>query len=432
MKWHSFTLDLSKLRKLVQHSAAMLKTMGTLVLCTFLFFLLIGLATFANSKLDRAPVSPVKGWAAAISNAFFIDAMGLEIPHLQKDPATSSFSGPSMFHFAFRLLTDVNLKDPRTFLAREVPGLGADKAILLRKPSGSGDDLIGPEDYTPSQNTGKGQSGDGGSSSPNGAGPAASSPPNPADSPHPGDSPDSSPGGAESTPQPSGSPEQAADEKLVLIYSSHNRESYLPELPGVTDPDKAYSSKTNVTRVGARLAQQLEKRGVGAISSNTDYTSVVKNFNYLYSYKYSNKTVKEAFATHPEIQFVFDIHRDSLKRSKTTIEIDGKSYAQIYFIIGQRNPHWQKNEDFASRIHELLEKKKPGLSRGIWGKTPREGNAEYNQTLADNSVLIEIGGPYNSLEECYRTADLLAEAIAELAHQAVKADASQNASGKEG
>jgi len=429
MKWHSFTLDLSKLRKLMQHSAAMLRTMGTLVLCTFLFFLLIGLATFANSKLDRAPASPMKGWAAAISNAFFIDAMGLEIPHLQNDPASSSFSESSMFHFAFRLLTDVNLKDPRTFLAREVPGLGADKAILLRKPAGSSDDLVGPEDYTPSEKTGKGTGGDPAASpDPNGAGagPVASSHPSPASTPQPS--------GQKASPNPTSTPApgHSTDEKVVLIYSSHNRESYLPDLTGVTDPDKAYSAKTNVTLVGARLAADLEKLGVGAMSFNTDYTSVVKNFNYLYSYKYSNKTVKEAFATHPEIKFVFDIHRDSLKRSKTTAVIDGKAYAQIYFIIGQRNPHWQKNEAFAAQIHELLEKRMPGLSRGIWGKTPNEGNAEYNQSLADNSVLIEIGGPYNSLEECYRTADLLAEAIAELTHSAVKADAAKTPDGKEG
>ncbi|WP_058301954.1 stage II sporulation protein P [Gorillibacterium timonense] len=427
MKWTSLTLDLSKIRKLWQRATAMLRTMGTLVLCTFLLFLLIGLAAFANSKLDRAPVSPMKGWAAAISNAFFIDAMGLEIPHLQKDPESSSFSESSMFSFAFRLLTDVNLKDPRTFLAREVPGLNADKAILLRKPAGTGDDFSGPEDYTPSENTGKGT--DPGFPDPN----AAAQSPSPSDHPEPDSTPQPT-GEKASSPKPAATPKagHSTDEKIVLIYSSHNRESYLPNLNNVTDPDKAYSAKTNVTLVGDRLAAQLEKRGVGAVNYNTDYTSVVKNFNYLYSYKYSNKTVKEAFAAHPEIKFVFDVHRDSLKRSKTTATINGKAYAQIYFIIGQRNPHWQKNEAFAAQIHELLENRMPGLSRGIWGKTPHEGNAEYNQTLADNSVLVEIGGPYNSLEECYRTADILAEVIAELANGALKADAPQASSGKEG
>lgn len=428
MKWTSLTLDFSKIRKLWQHSAAMLRTMGTLVLCTFLFFLLIGLAAFANSKLDRAPVSPMKGWAAAISNAFFIDAMGLEIPHLQKDPKSSSFSESSMFSFAFRLLTDVNLKDPRTFLAREVPGLGADKAILLRKPTGTADDLIGPEDYSPSEDADKGDPAPSGGPNAVGASPSATDSAQPEATPHPSEAANSA------APNPSATPKagQAADEKVVLVYSSHNRESYLPNLKNVTDPDKAYSATTNVTLVGDRLAAQLEKRGVGAVNYNTDYTNVVKNFNYLYSYKYSNKTVKEAFAAHPEIQFVFDIHRDSLKRSKTTTTIDGKAYAQIYFIIGQRNPHWQKNEAFAAQIHELLEKRMPGLSRGIWGKTPHEGNAEYNQTLANNSVLLEIGGPYNSLEECYRTADILAEVIAELAGGAVKADAPKASGGKEG
>ncbi|MEO3947862.1 stage II sporulation protein P [Gorillibacterium sp. CAU 1737] len=431
MKWTSFTLDLSRIRKGWQRFCAMLRTMGTLVLCTFVFFLLVGLAAMASSKVDRAPVSPVKGWAAAISNAFFIDAIGQEIPHLQKDAEASSFSGSSMISFAFRLLTDINPKDPRTFLAREVPGLNTDKAILLRKSTGGADDLSGPEDYTPSQGAGD----DHGTDAPDPSGSA--SPVEPSDAP-------TDPAPSTSTPAPSEAPaktasppaetkeEPSTDEKLVLIYSSHNRESYLPNLPGVNDPDKAYSSKTNVTLVGKRLAAQLEQRGVGAVAYNTDYSSVVKDFNYIYSYKYSNKTVKEAFAAHPNIQFVFDIHRDSLKREKTTATIDGKDYAQIYFIIGQRNPHWKKNEEFAAQVHSLLEEKMPGLSRGIWGKTPHEGNAEYNQTLSENSVLVEIGGPYNSLEECYRTADVLAAAISEIAKSAVKADAPQSSNGKEG
>jgi stage II sporulation protein P len=69
---------------------------------------------------------------------------------------------------------------------------------------------------------------------------------------------------------------------------------------------------------------------------------------------------------------------------------------------------------FANQIHEKLEKEYPGLSRGIWGKTAATGNGEYNQSVAPESVLIEIGGVENTLKECYRTADVLAEAIAEL------------------
>ncbi|MEW9106043.1 stage II sporulation protein P [Paenibacillus sp.] len=81
------------------------------------------------------------------------------------------------------------------------------------------------------------------------------------------------------------------------------------------------------------------------------------------------------------------------------------------------NPNWKKNEQFANEIHERLEKNYPGISRGIFGKTALQGNGEYNQSLSPNSVVIEIGGIDNTLEELYRTADVLADFIADIVHK---------------
>ncbi|MFD1904749.1 stage II sporulation protein P [Paenibacillus rhizoplanae] len=51
----------------------------------------------------------------------------------------------------------------------------------------------------------------------------------------------------------------------------------------------------------------------------------------------------------------------------------------------------------------------------MWGKSSGNGNnGEYNQTLSPNSVLIEVGGIDNSADELKRTADLLADAIADV------------------
>jgi stage II sporulation protein P len=213
-----------------------------------------------------------------------------------------------------------------------------------------------------------------------------------------------------------------SNKNVVLIYHSHNRESWVPEL-GIKDPNKAYDEKKNITLVGERLAQSLKDLGVGAVDYSTDYTALEKGFKFTYSYKYSAKTVREAFAANPGIQYVFDIHRDSQSRSKTTATINGKDYAQVLFIIGQKNPNWELNEKFATQIHESMEKKLPGISRGIWGKSAHDGNAEYNQSLSPHNILIEIGGPYNTIAECNRTADLLAHVIAELYWASEKVDA---------
>lgn len=108
--------------------------------------------------------------------------------------------------------------------------------------------------------------------------------------------------------------------------------------------------------MGKRLAQKLEENGVGAQHSDTDYPTAIQNYRWELSYKYSMKTVKEAIASSKDLKFFFDLHRDSQKRKYTTIEIDGKSYAQVYFIIGHKNPNWEQNEAFATKIHDALEK----------------------------------------------------------------------------
>jgi len=218
----------------------------------------------------------------------------------------------------------------------------------------------------------------------------------------------------------------ATERKLAFIYHSHNRESWLPELKGTgkDQPNEAFDADVNVSMLGARLQKKLEELGVGAVHSGTDYQTAVKNFNYNYSYKYSKTTVKEALAVHQDIVYLLDIHRDSSRREQTTIDIDGKSYAKLYFIVGQGNPNWKENEALAKRIHDAIEKKLPGLSKGILTKGSKHGNGEYNQSLSQGSVLIEIGGVDNTLEESNRTVDALASIVAELAKDAVKVDAS--------
>ncbi|MBW7460497.1 stage II sporulation protein P, partial [Paenibacillus sepulcri] len=204
---------------------------------------------------------------------------------------------------------------------------------------------------------------------------------------------------------------------VVFIYHSHSRESWFPE---VKSTKTAESATTNITLLGKRLADKLQANGIGALHSSEDYVTAIKNYNWALSYKYSKKTVTEALAVNKDLKFFFDIHRDSQHRKETTTTIGGKSYAQVFFIIGHANPDWRKNEAFAGEIHEALESRYPGISRGIWGKTTASGNGEYNQSVSPDSVLIEVGGVDNTLEESYRTIDALAKVITEIYWNAEK------------
>lgn len=408
MKWTSLTVDLSKIRKWLQSLRTMARLFVVMTSATLMFFVGAFLVGFAQSQAGAKPAASMKDLAAQVSDEFFLELIGLEVPHFHNDDAPSALTQKSVFGFLFRLLTDINPGDPKTLLARELPGLGDDDAVLLRKGKGT-DVAEAPVDYW--------------------GGGAAAKP-----SATPNATPSASPGAtqAQAAASPSASPTPASatsagkpttsGRNVVMFYHSHNRESWVPEL-GIKDPSLAYDDKKNITLVGKRMAEKLNALGIGAVDYSPDYASTEKDYNFAYSYKYSQKTVKEAFAANPDLTYLFDIHRDSSTRDKTTITIDGKDYAQIYFIIGQKNPNWKKNEQFATKVSELLEAKKPGISRGIWAKSLHDGNAEYNQSMSPNNILIEIGGPYNTLEECNRTADLLADVIADIYWDAEKVNA---------
>jgi stage II sporulation protein P len=209
--------------------------------------------------------------------------------------------------------------------------------------------------------------------------------------------------------------------KVVFIYHTHNRESFLPHLPDIKDANDAYNAKINITMVGKRLAEELEKRGIGSEVSTVDYMPTLSSYSL--SYAASLKTVEAVMQKNKDLNFFIDVHRDSRERDQTTVTINGKKYAKVAFVIGQGNPHWQQNEELAKNLKTQLEDIAPGISRPIVNKEKTAGtNGEYNQSLSSNALLVEIGGPYNSLEEEYRSVEVLAQAFANFYWDAQKVD----------
>ncbi|TVY09109.1 stage II sporulation protein P [Paenibacillus cremeus] len=397
---------LAKYKKPGETISVYARTLSYLMTGSMVLFIVLGLLGYMQSQsTSKAPSASMKGLAASVSSRFFMDMMGMEVPYLQSDRKTFTFSQSNVSTFLFSLVTDLNPKDPKTLIAREVPGMTQDRSVVLH--SGSGFVLDSPEDYGPRSGVfDRMDLGEAGSITA---------------------IPETNTGTAGAVigpqlPANAAAPPATAGKNVAFIYQSHNQESYLPELDGVKDPDKAYDPKKNVTLVGLRLAQALEKDGIGAVHSDKNYPAIEKSFNYYYSYKYSLKTLQEASAGHPDLKFYFDIHRDSQRRDKTTVTLNGKDYAQVYFIIGGKNPNWKANSDFAEKINTALEAKFPGVSKGIHAKNG-EGNGVYNQNYSENSVLIEVGGVDNTLEECYRTSDALAEAISQVILNAEKVSA---------
>ncbi|HEY2493689.1 MAG TPA: stage II sporulation protein P [Paenibacillus sp.] len=395
-KWFQLW-NVAKWKAKLLHVLTMGRTFLLLTFSSMIFFVLLGFGGMVEQRFNSSPVTSMKGFAAALSSGVFMDMIGMEIPHLNEGNDFSTLSGEKMTAFAFQLLTSVNPNDPKSLLAREMPGMGSNDPVLLRTGSGN-EDVEAPEDYHPDSGKvvadAKAQQGE-------------------VVTPEPVGKPDVIE--EEVTPKPGGKKNDPIQRKNeVLIYHSHPRESFNPFL-GInsSNPNSDVSSK-NIMQVGSFIAKELKMRGIGTLHLEKDYASSIQDYNWNYSYKYSRQTVKEALAQNDQLTYLLDIHRDSQRHKKTTTVINNVSYAQMYFIIGHENKNWRQNEAYANEINKRLETSYPGISRGIWGKTAEQGNGEYNQSLSPNSIVIEIGGVDSTKEELQRTSRVLADIIADI------------------
>ncbi len=202
----------------------------------------------------------------------------------------------------------------------------------------------------------------------------------------------------------------AMDEKepVVYIYHSHNIESFIPEIPA----QQVYSDTKNVTLVGKELSRALKELQIPSIHDDTDIAGILKQrgLHFPDSYKVSRENLQKVLAENDSIRMVFDIHRDSTKRRESTIEIKGREYARIKFVVSKTSGNYKTNKRFGTQLHEQLEKLYPGLSIGVIEKGINPQNT-YNQELHNNSVLLEVGGVENTLEETYRTIDVFAQVL---------------------
>jgi stage II sporulation protein P len=211
--------------------------------------------------------------------------------------------------------------------------------------------------------------------------------------------------------------------KLVLIYHTHNHESFLPMLGnknGSMTVAQAFHPEKNITMVGEHLAKELSSRHINVIHDKTDVAEVLKerNLTFADSYKITREILEKVMRENKNLSMVFDIHRDSKSREQTTVNINGKNYGTITFIVASSSKKYKQNKEFALRLHETLEKKYPGISKGIVTKGPANISKEfYNQYIFPNLALVEIGGYENTLEEEYRTIEVLAEAIQEILNE---------------
>ncbi|MDE7301939.1 MAG: stage II sporulation protein P [Oscillospiraceae bacterium] len=202
----------------------------------------------------------------------------------------------------------------------------------------------------------------------------------------------------------------------VLIMHTHATESYEPYERDFYDA--SFNSRTtdrsmNMAAVGDKIAEQLEAAGIGVIHDTTlhDYPS------YNGSYDLSRETVQKYLEEYPSIKVVLDVHRDAIERESgeriaPVAEIDGKNAAQVMIICGcddgtMNMPDCMKNLRFACMLQRQMESDHPGLTRPVLFDYRK-----YNQDLTTGSILIEMGGHANSIDQAEYSGELVGKSLA--------------------
>ncbi|MEK4083559.1 stage II sporulation protein P [Psychrobacillus sp. FSL K6-1415] len=203
--------------------------------------------------------------------------------------------------------------------------------------------------------------------------------------------------------------------KVLYIYHTHSRESFLPYIEETDKPEEAYHSKANITLIGELLGRALERRGVGTTVDSTDIVQelATRGLNYNSSYNVSGEQVRAALKDNKDLEIFIDLHRDSLRSNSTTTAMNGVNYAKLLFVVGTGHKGFEKNLTFAEGLQTILDNQYPGLSKGILQKSSKQGNGIYNQDISPNSIIVEIGGVDNTVEELHRTTEVFADVLSE-------------------
>ena len=186
---------------------------------------------------------------------------------------------------------------------------------------------------------------------------------------------------------------------IIYLYNSHQSEEYKPSTYA------EFSINPTVIMNNYILEDIFNKNGYKTIVEENSIKDILNNnnWNYSYSYKASRTLLEKRIVEYPTLKYFIDIHRDRLDRSKTTVNIDGKDYAKVIFLIGLENPNYEKNLEFTEKINNKMNEYYPNLSKGIYKKGGPGVNGVYNQDFSPNTILIEIGGNENTTNEVLNT-----------------------------
>ncbi|MBQ8891695.1 MAG: stage II sporulation protein P [Bacilli bacterium] len=191
---------------------------------------------------------------------------------------------------------------------------------------------------------------------------------------------------------------------IVYIYNTHTNEEYSYQ------KNDLYNITPTVLTASFILKSELESLGIESIVETNNVTDIIneKEMPYSSSYKISRELLENKKLEYPSLMYFVDLHRDSVKRSITTTTINDKVYAKTMFLLGLENENYKENKHELEILNNYLDKNYKGLSRGIYEKKGSGVNGVYNQDFSKNTMLIEVGGQENTIDEVANSIKVIA------------------------
>lgn len=203
------------------------------------------------------------------------------------------------------------------------------------------------------------------------------------------------------------------EDPTVLIYHTHAGETYSDS------PEGNYHSQNNrdksVLEVGTLLTEQLSQKGWGVAHSTKyhDYPDFTK------SYASSLETVKSMLNNHKNINIAIDLHRDGRdlntdadmqkENERMSTTYNGEKVAKFFFVVGMKNTNVDEVQGLAEDITKFAQSKYPELVLPIVKKP----YGKFNQYMAKNHMLIEVGSNGTSSDEAKASVKYIAEILDE-------------------
>lgn len=185
----------------------------------------------------------------------------------------------------------------------------------------------------------------------------------------------------------------------VYLYNTHDLEQY---------KDFIQNIKINVGNASLLLSNNLKSIGIDVIVEKQKVSDLTNN-DLSKSFD-ASKILIENIIQSENIDLFIDLHRDDEKKEVTTLELNGKKYAKVKFVVGRKNKNYMLNYNLTELINRKIKEKYPDLTRGI----VLNDNYTYNQELSEKIIFINIGGYENDIVEVKNTIDLLGSIIKEV------------------